>query len=1295
EYDSFSIESSETVEFHQPSQDSIVLNRVIGDSSSNIFGSLLANGQIFLVNSNGVVFGENSSVNTGALLVSTLDISDDDFFSGNYDFELNGNAGITNNGSITVDPNGFIAFLAPDINNTGALNASNGSVVLLSANQISVGIASDGSMTYSLNQRLSTANINNSGTIKAGEVVLGVNAADQVLDTVINNGGRIEATGISNDNGIIRLISEGGGEIKNNGTLNALNQGTIEIKGNVIENNGQINTGSEGTVDIDETLENNYENEEQEEEQVEEQVEEKVEEETIATIQIEAIEEIILTESSEINADHGEIEFDSEGDISLAGDISTIDGIVDLIAEEEIIVEEKTTIEGDVTIQAKEDISLNNDLNVKGALKVEESTFKANDKTLTVSGDLNLETANFESGTSTVILDDSSKITNIFGDNTFYNFSCLTPAKILAFAADSKITILNDFHIQGGYAEHVKLVSSMPGEEWFIDPQGQRDLTYTWVEDSYNLNPETIIMTESTNRDNSFNWDPDGYWTNGNATGIWSDPLNWAGLGGATPGAGDHVYLDGTSSTPSLIDAAFTGTIYYLIIDTGYASTLTTARDLTIIDDFVQVTGTFDVNNNISVGADINITGGTFNHNAGVLTLDTSVSRNIWPGATTFNDVTISAGSFANIDIGGTLDVDGDLTITQVRDLTGGIISVEGNVITTDTNIWNGAGDTIIRFDGNNNQTLSASGGSGAISGIEINKTGNTLTIQDNIMIDDAGFTYTQGTVDTGTSMITFIGDSTIDSGPVIFNDVTFDASTFSPITITGVMDIDGDLTIVEARDFSNGIISVEGDVTTTDTDTWFGAGDTVLRFDGNNDQTLSASGGSGAIPGLEINKTGNTLTIQDNIIIDQAGFNYTQGTVDTGTSQITFIGDATIDSGPVIFNDVSIDASSWEDITINGGLDVDGDFSISEIDTLNGTISVAGNFTNTDSAVNGNASYTLDGTGNQIIDTNNNDMTSGTFTINKPSGTATLASNFTLFAAGQDLIVSNGTLDLNGNNLTIPDAVTFVSNTTLELHGGETISSNTLTIASGTNVSFTGDGDGNLDIYTITDYFTTYENLNISSSDNSDVFEFGADLALNGNLTIQNGILDLNGYDLTGSLGTNFSNEGVFRLEGGETITNINNDIDSGTIYYDGTNAYPGGLAMNNDYFNLTFDGEGGYWQAENDVTVYGTFLILNGTFDINGYELIIINDTSQQDEEIVLDENVGILDENTSENIISLDPVDILPVVDNINPQIMDFTNQSVELSDSPIDLKSSPDPKVSQKKERTQGKENKLMS
>ncbi|MGJ0301640.1 filamentous hemagglutinin N-terminal domain-containing protein, partial [Aliarcobacter cryaerophilus] len=106
----FSISQNETVNFNQPNVNSITLNRVIGNEKSVIDGALNANGQVWILNSNGTLFGKNAKVNTAGLLVTTKELSDEDFNKGNYNFKGNSTASIENLGNI--DSKKYASFVA-------------------------------------------------------------------------------------------------------------------------------------------------------------------------------------------------------------------------------------------------------------------------------------------------------------------------------------------------------------------------------------------------------------------------------------------------------------------------------------------------------------------------------------------------------------------------------------------------------------------------------------------------------------------------------------------------------------------------------------------------------------------------------------------------------------------------------------------------------------------------------------------------------------------------------------------------------------------------------------------------------------------------------------------------------------------------------------------------------------------------------------------------------------------------------------------------------------------------------
>jgi filamentous hemagglutinin family protein len=84
DWQSFSIGTNEYVQFVQPGTTSVTLNRVVGNDPSQLLGQMSANGQIFLVNPNGVYFGPNAVIDVAGLLATTFGISNDDFMTGRY-----------------------------------------------------------------------------------------------------------------------------------------------------------------------------------------------------------------------------------------------------------------------------------------------------------------------------------------------------------------------------------------------------------------------------------------------------------------------------------------------------------------------------------------------------------------------------------------------------------------------------------------------------------------------------------------------------------------------------------------------------------------------------------------------------------------------------------------------------------------------------------------------------------------------------------------------------------------------------------------------------------------------------------------------------------------------------------------------------------------------------------------------------------------------------------------------------------------------------------------------------------
>lgn len=213
-YGSFDISASEMVRFLQPSSQSVVLNRITDGgktSPSEILGNLEANGRVFLINPYGICFGENATINTNAFIASTLNIQDEDFLQGNYRFSLDKSAihsKITNLGKITSSPEGFIAIMAPFIENRGSIVAQAGRVVLASAEKITLDFSGNGLIEFVVEGDLKESLIENYSNIESrgGKVNLSMKAAHQAIKRVVNTDGEEFAQDIQEINGVVRLI---------------------------------------------------------------------------------------------------------------------------------------------------------------------------------------------------------------------------------------------------------------------------------------------------------------------------------------------------------------------------------------------------------------------------------------------------------------------------------------------------------------------------------------------------------------------------------------------------------------------------------------------------------------------------------------------------------------------------------------------------------------------------------------------------------------------------------------------------------------------------------------------------------------------------------------------------------------------------------------------------------------------------------------------------------------------------------------------------------------------------------
>ncbi|HZS22701.1 MAG TPA: filamentous hemagglutinin N-terminal domain-containing protein, partial [Pseudonocardiaceae bacterium] len=184
----FSVAPTETVQFVQPSTTAIALNRVIGNDASQIYGHLTANGQVFLINPNGVLFAPSAQVNVGGLVASSLNISDADFLAGNYKFQTGSSssstspapASVINQGTIAASAGGSVALLGGQVSNQGTITAQLGTVALAAGSAMTLDFHGNKLMSVKVDQGAIGALAENRQLIQAdgGTVIMTAAARD-------------------------------------------------------------------------------------------------------------------------------------------------------------------------------------------------------------------------------------------------------------------------------------------------------------------------------------------------------------------------------------------------------------------------------------------------------------------------------------------------------------------------------------------------------------------------------------------------------------------------------------------------------------------------------------------------------------------------------------------------------------------------------------------------------------------------------------------------------------------------------------------------------------------------------------------------------------------------------------------------------------------------------------------------------------------------------------------------------------------------------------------------------------
>jgi len=246
QWQNFNIAENEITRFIQQNGQSAVLNRIMGEDPSAILGQLISNGKVLLINPNGIVFGANSVVDTQGLIASSLNLSDQDFLTGNYHFIAGSNAGnVTNEGIIRAGKDGNIILIAPTINNNGIIKTEGGHITLAAGQKmvltnlddpnIRFEIQAPGNAVLNIGKLLADGGsvnvfantITHSGEINADSVTVDAQGNIKLIaeqDITLSQGSKLSVNSVHGDAGSIVVDSKSG---------TTLASGTIEAKAEV------------------------------------------------------------------------------------------------------------------------------------------------------------------------------------------------------------------------------------------------------------------------------------------------------------------------------------------------------------------------------------------------------------------------------------------------------------------------------------------------------------------------------------------------------------------------------------------------------------------------------------------------------------------------------------------------------------------------------------------------------------------------------------------------------------------------------------------------------------------------------------------------------------------------------------------------------------------------------------------------------------------------------------------------------------------------------------------------------
>ncbi|WP_261845074.1 two-partner secretion domain-containing protein [Aliamphritea ceti] len=1144
DWQSFNVAQDELVKFEQPSTKAATLNRIHDQQASQILGRVEGQGKVFLINPNGIVFGENSSVNIGSLVASTKQISDHDFMSGNIVLQDSGDEGvIINKGTLMAATGGAVVLVGDTVVNEGVIQATKGRVILASAESATLDFDGDGLLKFKLTGETTGAEsdtaVLNTGLISAadGSVLLTAKAARDVFANVVNNTGVIEAKGIDTSGGKIRLIGEGGA-VRNSGQLIASSAtgagGDIDVTGDrtIVEAGALLDVSGEtggGNIRVG----GGYQGKDTD---------------------INNSGETLVEESAELKADAGA--GDGGRVIVWADETTSYKGSISARGGESQGDGGFAEVSGKETLQFSGDVDLSAPSGKTGELLIDPKNIRIAKSGSPISGNIDASDPPTDARIDVDDLIELLKTTNISlqaTDNIFVEAGIDTSVNTGGVVATTNLTL--DAGKDISINDEIRLVN---GETLSLTAGGLISQSHSVTASSVNIDADTVTLTQA----NDF------------------DTLS---LNGATAQINDvdGVEFGSTDLTGNLTVTAAGNITQSGVVEVAGATSLTaTNADITLDNsgnDFSSlalngINATIEDSNALTLAAstltgNLDVTSGGDLTQSGAIDVDgatsltaTNANITLFNASNDFSSLSASANNLSIRDVNalsmGALNVN-NLTVTIGGDLTQSGAFVATNTANIDAN-------SAILTQANNFKTLSLNGGSAEVNDVNSIELGAS-DLTGTLTVTAAGNITQSGAVEVaGATSLTATGSNiTLDDSGNNFSSLALsgvnatikdsNALTLAASTLTGTLDVTSGGNLIQS-----GAVDVDGATSLTATNA-----DITLVNAGNDFSSLSASA--------------NNLSVSDANALRIAALNVNDLSVTTG-------GELTQTGAFVVTNTANVDASSailtqannFKTLSLNGGSAEVNDVNSIELGAsdLTGTLTVTavGNITQSGAVeVAGATSLTATGSNITLDDSGNNFSSlalSGVNATIKDSNALTLAASTltgTLDVTSGGNLIQSGAVDVDGAtsltatnaDITLVNAGNDFSSLSASANNLSVSDANALRIAA-LNVNDLSVTTGGELTQTGAFVVTNTANVDASSAILTQANNFKT-LSLNGGSAEVNDVnsIELGASDLTGTLTVtavgNITQSGAVEVAGATSLTATGSNItldDSGNNF-------------------------------------------------------------------------------------------------------------------------------------------------